>query len=99
MDVSQRIARGDNDILCESDSHLRSWLKPIIELAELHPTLDQTEFTIENIRKQVELIAASPIIDRHVHRPEGHHSVNIRGWLYDISTGLLRDVTKCTKVA
>ena len=97
MQAGQSLAQGDEEILRNSDSHLHSWLAPIVELARLHPGLDQDSFTIENIKKQVELIAASPIVERHVHRPGGH-PVNIHGWLYDISTGLLRDVTKSTKV-
>ena len=93
--ASQQLACGDNDIIPDPNSRLHAWLAPIVELAKSHPRLPQDEFAVVNIRKQVELIAKSPLITRHVKRPGGH-PVNIHGWLYNITTAKLSDVSKCT---
>ena len=93
--ASQEIACGNNNIVPDPNSGLHAWLAPIVELAKLHPCLEQNKLAVENIKRQVELIAASPLIDRHVHRPGGH-PVIIHGWLYDITTAKLSDVSKCT---
>ena len=81
---------------------LNKWLKPLTELAfslkpkwsSMSPSQAVQYIAEENVKKQVETIVGQKIIeDVWKHELEGKgRKVRIHGWVYELSTGLLKDL-------
>lgn len=78
-----------------ADHPLNVWLAPLTELvASLNiSTLDEKEALAlvveENVRRQVDNLSQTPTVK---HAWERGRNVSIHGWVYDLSTGLLKDL-------
>ncbi|KIL69878.1 hypothetical protein M378DRAFT_184250 [Amanita muscaria Koide BX008] len=78
-----------------ADHPLNVWLAPLTELvASLNiSTLDKKEALAlvveENVRRQVDNLSQTPTVK---HAWERGQKVSIHGWVYDLSTGLLKDL-------
>ncbi|KAI0648009.1 carbonic anhydrase [Trametes meyenii] len=70
---------------------LGRWLAPLVDLVREHPCLSQSEFEEENVRAQVANIAET----KAMKEVWAERRVQVHGWMYDLSTGLLRDLDVC----
>ncbi|KAK7688554.1 hypothetical protein QCA50_008092 [Cerrena zonata] len=91
--ASRDIASGNGGNIPEAAPYLRRWLEPIVQLAHSLPGATVEELTIANIRRQVELIADSPVLARDRLARSTKPPVTIHGWLHDLSTGMLSEVS------
>ena len=80
---------------------LPSWLEPLVDLARTLGIPDDSaenvqRFTNENIRAQVGAICRLDIVRNSwdtMDEPPG--PVTVHGWLYELESGLLREVVTC----
>lgn len=67
------------------------WLHKLREVA-VNERLTVEELAIQNIRMQVENVIRSPVVRQAWAHQARSHLLGVHGWLYDLETGLVKDL-------
>lgn len=71
---------------------LDEWLADLRHIAVKGKALSVEELTEENVKKQVENVMKSKVVQKAWAHEGRSHLLGVHGWVYDVETGLVKDL-------